>query len=225
MSGKLEKMKILCFTDPQFLDRPVNAFIATFNPESYSTSHSIEYYEKKASNGTEGGEVGFVHSMSRQMTFKFLFDGTGVTGIPIPVTAQVEHFLQATANVAGEIHRPHYLILNWGTLLFKCVLTNAEVNYTLFTPSGIPLRATINATFYGHIDPVLASIKALLKSPDLTREVTVKAGDTLPLLCHQVYGDASFYPDVAKINKIKNPRSLRDGQKIIFPPIIDLQDD
>lgn len=225
MNGKLEKLKILSFEKSDYTGKPKMPFLATFNPDSYTVERKICYSDKKGSNAANASEMSYNNSNSRTMSFKFLFDSTGVTGMTIPVPLQVEQFMEATANVHGEIHRPHYLILNWGTLLFKCVLTKASVNYTLFSPAGIPLRATIDATFKEHMASLRAALEARLKSPDLTREVIVKAGDTLPLLCYEVYGDASYYPDVARVNRIKNSRLLKEGQKILFPPIINIQND
>jgi nucleoid-associated protein YgaU len=55
-------------------------------------------------------------------------------------------------------------------------------------------------------------------SPDLSHMVEVRAGDTLPLLCHRIYNDSSYYPEVAKINKIINMQTLTPGNQTPFPP-------
>lgn len=39
------------------------------------------------------------------------------------------------------------LLLVWGTFVFPCEIESYSVNYTLFNQLGIPLRATISATF------------------------------------------------------------------------------
>ena len=39
------------------------------------------------------------------------------------------------------------LLLVWGTFVFSCEIESYSVNYTLFNQLGIPLRATISATF------------------------------------------------------------------------------
>jgi nucleoid-associated protein YgaU len=56
-------------------------------------------------------------------------------------------------------------------------------------------------------------------SPDLTHTIEVKAGDTLPLLCYQVYKNAAYYPEVARINRLNNLHELRPGQRLTFPPL------
>jgi nucleoid-associated protein YgaU len=47
----------------------------------------------------------------------------------------------------------------------------------------------------------------------------VRAGDTLPLLCYQVYEDPSYYLQVAKANNLSNFRKLEQGTELFFPPI------
>ena len=56
-------------------------------------------------------------------------------------------------------------------------------------------------------------------SPPMDRMVTVVAGDTLPALCHKIYGDSSFYVQVAKYNKLNKFRKLTPGMQLRFPPL------
>jgi len=57
------------------------------------------------------------------------------------------------------------------------------------------------------------------QSPDLTHIRIVKEGDTLPLLCHQVYGDPKYYIAVAAVNGLNDFRNLKKGERIMFPPL------
>jgi nucleoid-associated protein YgaU len=47
----------------------------------------------------------------------------------------------------------------------------------------------------------------------------VKAGDTLPLMTEEIYGDDKYYLEVARINNITSFRQLQPGTEIFFPPI------
>jgi nucleoid-associated protein YgaU len=64
------------------------------------------------------------------------------------------------------------------------------------------------------------SLKANRSSPDLSHTVEVQAGDTLPLLCHRIYKDAAYYPEVARANNIVDFRTLKPGLRLHFPPLI-----
>jgi nucleoid-associated protein YgaU len=55
----------------------------------------------------------------------------------------------------------------------------------------------------------------------MTHRRTVVAGDTLPLMCFQIYQDSTRYLDVARHNKLNDFRNLEPGQQIFFPPLGD----
>ena len=47
--------------------------------------------------------------------------------------------------------------------------------------------------------------------------IEVKAGDNLPAMCRDIYGDASYYLQVAEINELTDFRNLSPGAKLLFP--------
>jgi hypothetical protein len=49
----------------------------------------------------------------------------------------------------------------------------------------------------------------------------VVAGDTLPLLCFQIYQESKYYVEVARINRLDDFRNLEPGRQILFPPLGD----
>jgi nucleoid-associated protein YgaU len=61
--------------------------------------------------------------------------------------------------------------------------------------------------------------KKAASSPDLTHLITVKAGDTLPLLCDRIYRDSGYYMEVARINGLSSFRNLQPGTTLKFPPL------
>lgn len=101
----------------------------------------------------------------------------------------------------GENHEPNHVRLLGGSLIFCGRLESMSVEYTLFKPSGKPLRANRS-------------------SPDLSHVIEVKAGDdALPLLCDRVYKDCSCYLEVARVNHITHFRDIAPGRKLHFPPL------
>ena len=48
---------------------------------------------------------------------------------------------------------------------------------------------------------------------------TVKAGDELPLITYDIYGDPHYYLEVARANKLTDFRNLRAGTTLHFPPV------
>ena len=84
---------------------------------------------------------------------------------------------------------------------------------------GTPLRAKASVKFEEAIDANLIDSEANNKSPDLTHHITVKEGDKLPLICHEVYGDCGYYLEVAAYNGLVNYRDLEPGSQLFLPPI------
>jgi nucleoid-associated protein YgaU len=57
------------------------------------------------------------------------------------------------------------------------------------------------------------------QSPDLTHVRLLRAGDSLPLLCHRIYGDAARCVQVAQANGLDSFRELEPGTRVVFPPL------
>ena len=226
LSAKLEKLTVFAYQKSNFTGE-VGSYSVYINPEKYSHSYQICWNDVQA-QGSSGGSPNFNKIPSDKVSFELVFDGTGVVPTAIPgvlpftedgVAQQVEAFKKLVFNYQGNIHSPNFLKLSWGTLLFKCRLKSLEVSYTLFKPDGTPLRARANATFIGYNDEVELALRARKSSPDLSHLVTVRAGDTLPLLCDRIYGDSRYYVQVARANGLAGFRGLEAGTRLLFPPL------
>ncbi len=217
------KMMIFGFDNPALtIPAPIPPFKAHVNPESYTKSVYIKYSGKQAP-GTSSAANNYNHTEPRSLSFDFLLDRTGALGnISLGdsgVTVDIIHFKKLTLDYEGKIHRPRYLKLIWGTLLFDCQLQKLDVEYKMFSPQGLPLRAVLKTKFIEFTESTKRNAIENRSSPDLTHVRTVKEGDTLPLLTHRIYGDSKYYLEVAKINGLTNFRRLEPGTEIVFPPI------
>jgi hypothetical protein len=225
-SGGLEKMLVIAYQKSNFSSE-VGRFTVYINPESYSHGYKICWNDVQA-QGSPGGSPNFNKIPSDTLKFELVFDGTGVIPTKLPgvlpftgdgVAAQVDAFKKLVFSYNGNIHSPNFLKLSWGTLLFKCRLQSLDISYTLFKPDGTPLRARADATFVGYNDEVELALQAKKSSPDLTHVVTVKAGETLPLLCYRIYGSSDLYSQVARVNGLVDFRALSVGSQLVFPPL------
>jgi len=222
MAGGLAKLKITAYADGTFSKPLGEPFSVVINPHRYSHGYAIEYNDPQA-QGSSGGSPQFNRIPSETVSFELVFDGTGVLppapGVPPDVSKQIDLFKNLVFGYNGRIHSPKLLILAWGTLLFKCRLTSLDLTYTLFKPDGTPLRATANASFEGFNDEAELAKMANQSSPDLSHLVTVKAGDTLPLLCYDIYGSSAYYIQVARVNGLTGFRAIAPGTQLLFPPL------
>jgi hypothetical protein len=234
MSGELIKLRIKAYKDEQFTEKVGDGeFKSLLNPEQYKFNYKIEQNEDQAP-GTSAATPRFNKALPENLELEFVFDRTGVVvDYGKPGTADdnafrdegngiiddIEQFKKVIFDYNGEEHKPNYLIISWGTLLFKGTLSEMEIIFKLFKPDGTPLRATARAKFKGFVEDNLRVAKENNSSPDLTHVREVKEGDTLPLMTFRIYGDSKYYLEVARVNRITNFRKLSVGQKIYFPPI------
>lgn len=219
MSGSLAKLLIESYSDVKLQSSDfVDDFEVLFNPTSYSRKYDIEY-DQTPGTGSSGTEAKFGRIKPQEYSFDFLFDGTGASSAKIDVHDEIERFLEITGKLDGDIHRPRFLKISWGTLIAKCVLKSASINYSLFHPDGRPLRAKVTAAFTESIEETLRVAEDNKSSPDLTHTRFVQQGDNLPLMTYRIYGDAAYYENVARYNQLDTFRSIAPGQAIHFPPL------
>lgn len=224
--GKLQKLKIRAFSDPEFSKEVFlsgnKEYEVAINPETYSLSYKAEYTSANAT-GTTGGKMPFFRTLPENLNLEFLFDRTGVFADSQPqdngVNGDIADFKKITYDFNGDIHRPNYLKVSWGELLFKCVVTEFNIEYKLFNSNGKPIRAIVKVTFKNFVAEEERAAREKKSSPDLTHYRVVKEGDNLPLMTYRIYGNSKYYLEVARVNGLTNFRKLQPGQKLTFPPV------
>jgi hypothetical protein len=223
VAGELRKMVIQAFDSIKFDRKAGPAYVVMFNPASYSRKYEVQYKEEQG-DGSTGSNLPFSHIKPQIYQFELIFDGTGIAARATEVSAEIEMFLQVTGRLHGELHRPYFLRICWGDMIVACVLKSADINYTMFKPDGLPLRAKVNATFEEVIDDALRVAGNRKSSPDVIHQRRVKTGDSLPLLCKEIYGNHLLYAGIAGHNGLDNFRKLAEDAMIEFPPLKDLEE-
>lgn len=227
-SGSLEKMILTAYYDDSFTETSRKSQMTVYiNPEQYTHSYRIIYNDTQA-QGSPAGSPEYNKTPADEVQFQLIFDGTGIVPSPFPgtpaapedgIVTQIDTFMKLAFDYNGQIHSPNFLQISWGTLLFNCRLSSLKVTYTLFKPDGTPLRAKADATFLEYQSVQQIAKEANQLSPDLAHIVTVKGGDTLPLLCYGIYGTSVYYAEVARINGLSGFRQLVPGMKLLFPKL------
>jgi hypothetical protein len=231
---KLAKLQIEAYKDSARKTKlsmvpGASTFEVMYNPESFSLKYESEF-QKAAGVGAGSQPARFVRSGAKVLNLKLIIDGTRVSMLPVEfllgappsVAEKVDAFVELCFVRQGEIHEPSYLRVLWGAgplqAGFDCRLKSVDVNYTSFDRDGSPLRAELSVSFVEALDPPKLAAKERLSSPDLTHLRTVAAGDTLPLLCAEIYGSSRHYLRVATANGLDDFRELVPGTQLHFPP-------
>ena len=230
--GKLDKMKIHAYANPDFTPPDSEPLSVLINPESYTIQYRVDYNDEQA-QGTSQPSLRFNSIPAQDIHFDFIFDSSGVVvepsllqiGIVNPfaetdnVIDQIETFKDKVLNYDGDIHSPKYVSLNWGTLLFKGRLTSMDIQFKVFKPDGTPIRALAKCNFRGHIEEDLRVALENSQSPDITHQHLFTAFDRFALLTEKMYNTPDRYLEVATANQLLSFRKIPTGTKIFFPPV------
>lgn len=222
----MEKVKIHAYKDKDFQTKvSKDPLLLPVNPESFSRTLKLESKEQQG-QGNQGSNPDYVLTLPEELSFEFIFDGTeAIEGYAFAdpndktVKRQLEIFLGTVYNMNGDIHTPYFLHVQWGQLMFPCVLSNLDLNYNMFLANGDPLRIKVNATFKQYISPKERVAKEKKKSPDLTHIRQVKAGDRLDLMTNMIYKDSKYVTQIAKANALTTIRKIKPGKDLVFPPL------
>jgi nucleoid-associated protein YgaU len=225
---KLEKLTIGVYRERERPGLPPDTFEVMFNPESFSMRHESAFDPEAA---RRAGRQVYVHTPAQSLSLELIIDGTGVSDYGLTnllglgsqsVSEQVTRFLDLCWNMDGELHEPRFLRIQWGDgpiQNFNCRLQSVDITYSSFARSGAPLRAKLSTVFVEDLDAARRVRLQDMRSPDLSRTRIVKSGDTLPLLCKEIYGSSRHYLRVARWNQMNDFRNLTPGQEIRFPPL------
>lgn len=214
----MEKLIIYGYTDEN-RQNGEKRFTADLNPEKVAYSISVNMTTSNKAPGSQTDTTNVQGLENEQMTFDLLLDDTGAAPSSGKVADRMHELLEVVYHIENEIHRPNYLKLSWGKTVdnFKCMLQSLRVEYTLFNAAGDPLRAKVNLTFVEHLDP--ATSRNGTSSPDMSHLFTIRAGDSLPQLCKNMYDDPYLYPIVAALNGMTHFRQLAMGSQLLLPPL------
>lgn len=227
-----EKLFIEAYEDAAYERRsPGPKYSALINPETYNWSYKIQYTDDQAP-GAIAERKNFVCIEPKKIVFDLIFDGTGVVrsgsvadfamGLAVSEPKSVEDQLsefRSKFTYNSATHQPFYLKIHWGTLLFKGVLREIDIQYKLFNSKGLPIRATAKCTFAESLDAPLQEAIRNNQSPDITHERMFRETDRIDLLSQDIYGQGHYYTDVAEYNGLDSFRRVRAGTTLYFPPL------
>lgn len=201
-----------------------------FNPSEYQLTDGASYSEKRVP-GLDGPIVQYISGDATELSVSLFLDtyvpggSSLLSAVPglggnssTDVSAITKEIAEATS-IVGSLHRPPKVTFKWGSLNFEGVITKVSHTYTMFTESGMPVRAKVNLTFRSLISPEDSKRKSPFESPDRTKYRTITEGTQLWNLAYAEYGDPEMWKLIAKENGIMNPLDVRPGQVVRLPAI------
>ncbi len=193
-----------------------------FNPEEYNVSRSVNY-AKLDVPGTDSPIMQFISGGETSLSMTLFFDTQN--DYIRKTSDDVREYMQPIMNalwIDGKLHAPPEAAFSWGGCFFKGIITDAKQSFTMFLPSGIPVRARLELTFKSSEDALNARKKSPFESPNRTKARRAAKGVQLWRLADAEYGDPKYWRVIADLNKLYNPRKLPEGRLLQLPPLKEL---
>lgn len=206
-----------------------------FNPTELSMNKGAQIAEI-AIPGIDSPILQFVRGQNERVTLELFFDTTDSgTGAEATAVTTLTNRFYALVKMSGQEHAPPRCRFGWGDEFpglineagqvrgqrkaFDCVVESIQQKFTLFSPKGVPLRATLSVTLreYKTLETQLQQLN--LQTADHTRVHRVRRGETLPLIAYQAYRDSSRWRLIAEANNLLRPRELEPGTVLELPPV------
>src|ERR1700754_4118158 len=106
-----------------------------FNPEEYSLNKDNNY-AAQAIPGLSSPVLQFVHGNLRTLDMELFFD-TSIERTDVrDKTNQIADLLK----INSDLHAPPVLLIAWGSLQFRCVLSRLSQKFIKFIETGAPVR-------------------------------------------------------------------------------------
>ena len=208
-----------------------------FNPTELAFSKAIQLAEIGIP-GLDAPIQQFVRGQAEKLTLELFFDttDTGMDAGARSVTKLTDQ-IYSLVKIHGESHATPVCEFSWNPTRFpgadladgqagqkrnsfRCIVESVSQKFTLFSPQGIPLRATVSVALreYRPLDKQLQELN--LQSPDHTRVHSVQRGDTLTGIAGRLYESPAEWRRLATHNLITDPRRLSPSRLLEIPPVL-----
>lgn len=210
-------------------------FDVQFNPTEFSLEKSVQVAEIVIP-GLDTPILQFVRGQNEKMSLELFFDSTegGMGDNAVSVTEKTDRIYQLV-KIEPKSHAPPICTFNWNKNFpgdnvsdvlgsqkrntFEFIVESVSQKFTLFSPEGVPLRATLTLSLreYKTLDKQLDQLN--LSSPDRTHSHVVQQGETLSAIAGQFYQRPGAWRAIADENGLDDPRRLTPGTLLVIPPI------
>jgi hypothetical protein len=182
-----------------------------YNPEEYKLDQGNDFAEVGIP-GLDAPPVQYVRGKARSLSMELFFDAYELK------TQDVRAFTQRIVRLLDKSPRtfaPPVLLFTMGQFSFQCVLLDVSQRFTMFTPDGTPVRATLTVRFQEFVRVEIEVESGLFIGPP-TLHNTV-AGQTLSQIAGEVMKDAGRWREIAEANGIDDPFKLPVGGALVIP--------
>ena len=204
-----------------------NCVDCQFNPTELEVSHNAVWhapltvpFRDNPVTEYQGGGAGNYH-------MSLFFDAYAEGGERRDIRKDINNLMALTLRLGGYtvplpypyLGEPPTVIFIWGGVrMFRAVLTDLTVKYTMFDENGVPTRATADCKFMQQSHPLdILPAQNPTSRTESRHTVRVTQGDRLDLIANNYYGDSRMWRAIADDNDLDDPFNLTPGQLLSMP--------
>ena len=197
-----------------------------YNPSTLQIVKTADWTKPRTPGQKSIAKPEFVGCTGRTLNLTIMLDAVDTRGRDVEAAVNQLLAWTTSSDHSWRQHKPQppLLRLHWGGHpYFPGYLSRVEATYTLFSPEGKPLRASV--------------VLALDEVPDEPkkqnptsggvadrRAVVLGGGDTLASLSRAEYGDPNLWRALAIANDVDDPMQLPAGTTLVVPPLGEARD-
>jgi hypothetical protein len=195
-----------------------------FNPKDLTLAKSATWSRGTSTRSKKSSPPQYTGPQPSKLTLEMFFDASDTQSDSV-VKSVEKLFACCVPTQASHDQKkdsPPWVIFKWGGLTgFLAYISSVQAKYTLFTPTGLPIRATCTVT----LDELAG--EAPKQNPTSGgrvphREHVVLEGESLATIAYREYGDPGLWRRVAEANRIDDPFRVRAGHRVLLPTVTEL---
>ncbi|GGJ64411.1 CIS tube protein [Streptomyces brasiliensis] len=200
----------------------IETFGFDFNPAQLSLTRRAQWKVTPAQTERKGSLPEFMGAQPRELNLEIFLDSSAEP-TSNTVLKKIESLLACcevtSTSVAAKQPSPPWVVFEWGsfsTARFTAYVSAVEASYTLFSTTGVPIRATCRLQLH-EVPSKTAGQNPTSGALTVQRVHRVVAGDSLQSLAWREYGSAAAWRSIAEANGIDDPSQLRTGVELVLP--------
>ena len=211
-------------------ENPSNSITFQFNPETISFTKRARWEQQRSQSASNAPNAHFTGTGPTDLNLKLELDDTeppdAAGGHPESVADRVERLVRWTCpaeqSQGTSSPKPPLVVFSWGEMTFGIedrfvgYVSEVDVRYTLFLPTGQPVRAEVGVK--------LTAILQETRGQNPTsggllprRSKVFDRGDSLASIAHREYGDPKYWRRIAEANDIDDPLRVVVGTRLLLP--------
>jgi nucleoid-associated protein YgaU len=220
---KLEKAQLMLL-QPATSGRPpanVGTLVFRFNPKEYTLQKSASWQRSPVRGAAQTAMPEFTGAQPRSLALELFLDASDSDSGN--VAKDIELLLSCLTplpdTVDANTPSPPFVRFSWGsTIAFIGVVRSVSARFTLFRPDGTAVRATCDLQLE-ELPVQTPRQNPTSGGTGAPRLHVFVAGDSLPSIAYQRYGDPQRWRTVAEANGIDDPARITLGRRIVVPSL------